>query len=53
MLKKGSVPDPVHRIHMFLGISDPDPLVGGMDPDSDSDPAHDPNPDPSIINQKY
>jgi hypothetical protein len=28
------------RIHMFLGILDPDPLVRGMDPD------------PSIIKQK-
>jgi hypothetical protein len=32
----------IHRIHMFLGLSDPDPLVKGMDPD----------PDPSIIMQK-
>jgi hypothetical protein len=33
------------RIHMFLGLPDPnpDPLVRGMDPD----------PDPSIIMQKY
>jgi hypothetical protein len=23
----------VHRIHMFLGDPDPDPLVTGMDPD--------------------
>jgi hypothetical protein len=30
------------RIHMFLGLPDPDPLVRGMDPD----------PDPSIIMQK-
>ncbi len=30
------------RIHMFLGLPDPDPLVRGMDPD----------PDPSIILQK-
>jgi hypothetical protein len=29
------------RIHMFLGLPDPDPLVRGMDPD----------PDPSIIMQ--
>jgi hypothetical protein len=35
------------RIHMFLGLSDPDPLVS-MDPDPD--PALD--PDPSIIMQK-
>ncbi len=32
----------IHRIHMFLGPPDPDPLVRGMDPD----------PDPSIIMQK-
>ncbi len=32
----------IHRIHMFLGLPDPDPLVRGMDPD----------PDPSIIMQK-
>ncbi len=36
------------RIHMFLGLPDPDPLVRGMDPD----PALDPDPDPSIIMQK-
>ncbi len=30
------------RIHMFLGLPDPDPLVRGMDPD----------PDPSVIKQK-
>jgi hypothetical protein len=36
----------IHRIHMFLGLPDPDPLVRGMDPD----PALD--PDPSIIMQK-
>ncbi len=30
----------IHRIHMFLGLPDPDPLVRGMDPD------------PSIIKQK-
>ncbi len=35
------------RIHMFLGLPDPDPLVIGMDPD----PALDQNPDPSIIMQ--
>ncbi len=29
----------IHRIHMFLGLPDPDPLVEGMDPD----------PDPSIL----
>ncbi len=32
----------IHRIHMFLGLLDPDPLVRGMDSD----------PDPSIIMQK-
>jgi hypothetical protein len=32
----------IHRIHMFLGLPDTDPLVRGMDPD----------PDPSIIKQK-
>ncbi len=32
----------IHRIHMFLGLPDPDLLVRGMDPD----------PDPSIIKQK-
>ncbi len=31
----------VFRIHMFLGLPDPDPLVKSMDPD------------PSIIKQKY
>jgi hypothetical protein len=36
------------RIHMFLGLPDPDPLVRGIDPDPD--PALD--PDPSIIMQK-
>ncbi len=36
----------IHRIHMFLGLLDPDPQVRGMDPD----PALD--PDPSIIMQK-
>jgi hypothetical protein len=36
----------IHRIHMFLGLldPDPDPLVRGMDPALD--------PDPSIIMQK-
>ncbi len=40
----------IHRIHVFLGLPDPnpDPLVRGMDPDPD--PALD--PDPSIIKQK-
>jgi hypothetical protein len=32
----------IHRIHMFLSLPDPDPLVRGMNPD----------PDPSIIMQK-
>ncbi len=36
------------RIHMFLGLPDPDPLIRGMDPD----PALDPDPDPSLIMQK-
>jgi hypothetical protein len=40
----------IHRIHMFLGLPDPDPLVLGMDPDSAPD--SDPDPDPSIIIQK-
>jgi hypothetical protein len=40
----------IHRIHVFLGLLDPDPdlLVRGMDPDSD--PA--PDLDTSIIKQK-
>jgi hypothetical protein len=38
----------IHRIHMFLGLPDPDPLVRGMDPD----PSLDPDSDPSIIMQK-
>ncbi len=38
----------IHRIHMFLGLQDPDQLVRGMDPD----PALDPDPDPSTIMQK-
>jgi hypothetical protein len=36
----------IHRIHMILGIPDPDPLVRCMDPDPDQ------APDPSIIMQK-
>jgi hypothetical protein len=40
----------IHRIHMFLGLPDPDPLVRGMDPDPAPDPA--PDPGPSIIMQK-
>ncbi len=38
----------VFRIHMFLGLPDPDPLVTGMDPN----PPLDLDPDPSIIKQK-
>jgi hypothetical protein len=32
----------IHRIHMFLGLLDPDPdsLVRGMDPDPDVDPSN-------------
>ncbi len=37
----------IHRIYMFFGLPDPDPLVRGMDPD----PALDPDPD-LIIMQK-
>jgi hypothetical protein len=40
----------IHRIHMFLGLPDPDPLVRGMD--RDPDPLLDPDPYPSIIMQK-
>ncbi len=38
----------IHRIHVFLGLLDPDldPLVRGMDPDPDADL------DPSNIKQK-
>jgi hypothetical protein len=36
----------IHRIQVFLGLLDPDP-VRGMDPDPDS------APDPSIITQKW
>jgi hypothetical protein len=25
----------IHRIHVFFGLPDPDPLVRGMDPDPD------------------
>ncbi len=39
----------IHRIHVFLGPPDPDPLVRGMNPDPD--PAL--VPDPSIIKQIY
>jgi hypothetical protein len=41
----------IHRIHIFLGLLDPDPLVRGMDPDPALDPDPDPAPDPSIIKQ--
>jgi hypothetical protein len=44
----GSVPDPDPPDPCFFGLSDPDPLVRGMDPD----PALDPDPDPSINMQK-
>jgi hypothetical protein len=40
---KISVPG-IHRIHMFLGLPYPNPLVRGMDPDLD--------PHPSITEQK-
>ncbi len=42
----------IHRIHMFLGLLDPDldPLFRGMDPDPE--PALDPDQDPSNIKQK-
>jgi hypothetical protein len=49
----------IHRIHVFFGLPDPDPLVRGIDPDPaldpalDPDPALAPDPDPSIIVQKY
>jgi|LakMenEpi03Aug12_release.lakeMendotaPanAssembly.Ray.scaffolds.fasta_scaffold182749_2 hypothetical protein len=33
----------IRRIRMFLGLSDPDPLVRGTDPDPD------PAPDPSLF----
>jgi hypothetical protein len=36
----------IHRIHVFFGLPDPDPLARGMD----LDPALD--PDPSVIMQK-
>jgi hypothetical protein len=36
----------IHRINMFLGLLDPDPLVTVVDPALDSDPY------PSIIKQK-
>jgi hypothetical protein len=43
------------RIHMFLGLPDPDPLVRGMDPDPlvrGMEPKLAPDTDPSIIKQK-
>ncbi len=30
----------IHRIQVFLGLLDPDPLVRGMDPDPDLDPSN-------------
>jgi hypothetical protein len=42
---RNSVPDPDPPDHHVLGISDPDPVVRGMDPDPN--PA--PDSDPSII----
>jgi hypothetical protein len=30
----------IHRIHMFLGLQDPDPLVRGMNPDPAPDYHH-------------
>ena len=30
----------ISRIHVFLGLLDPDPLVRGMDPDPDLDPSN-------------
>jgi hypothetical protein len=38
----------IHRIHVFLGLPDPDPLVRAMYPDPDFAV----DPDPSIIMQK-
>jgi hypothetical protein len=35
------------RIRMFLDLPDPDPLVRGTDPGTDSDPGTDPAPAPS------
>ncbi len=29
----------IHRMHIFLSLPDPDPLVRGMDPDPDPSPA--------------
>ncbi len=37
----------IHRIHVFLGLLDPDPLVGGMD--TDLAPAPDPDPLAKIV----
>ncbi len=45
MQEKKQLPNPVFRIHMFLGLPDPNPLVRCMDPD----PV--PDPDPSILMQ--
>ena len=38
----------INRIHMFLGIQEPDPLVRGMVPDPDPSP----DPNPSVIMPK-
>ena len=45
----------IPRIHVSLGLLDPDPLVRGMDPDPlvrGMDPDPDPDLDPSNIKQK-
>jgi len=39
----------IRGIHWFLGLLDPDPSVGGSDPDPA--PAVDPDGDPSIMKQ--
>ncbi len=39
----------IHRIRMFLGFPDPDPIVRGTDPDPI---VRGTDPDPSIIKQK-
>jgi hypothetical protein len=38
-----------NRIHIFLGLPDPDPLVRGMDPDKASDPDPNTNSFPFLI----
>jgi hypothetical protein len=47
------LPIRIHRIHMFLGLldPDPDPVVRGMDPDP-LVRGMDPDLDPSNIKQK-